>query len=53
MIVYHIILSQLKAGYEQYKQTFGKVEDRGEISLIPNHDMLKLIKTNTMKTKSI
>ena len=53
MIVYHMVLKQLKSGYEQYKRTFGKVEYRGKISLIPNHDMLKMIKTNTVKTKSI
>ncbi len=48
-----MVLSQLKAGYDQYKRTFGKVEDRDEISPIPDHDMLKMTKTNAMKTKSI
>ena len=43
MIVYHMVSSQLKTGYALLKPTFGKVEDTGEISLIPNQDMLKLI----------
>jgi hypothetical protein len=34
----------LKTGYAQWKLTSGKVEDRVEISLIPNLDMLKMIK---------
>ena len=43
MIVCHMVLSQLNTGYALWKPTIGKVEDMGEISLIPNLDMLKMI----------